>query len=59
MILRTETRDLETPSGPMRTHVYAPVLRVLQSTDDSYGGVARILHPEHNLDVAGIVLRTK
>src|SRR4051812_9856720 len=24
MIVHTEYRDLETPTGPMRTHVYAP-----------------------------------
>jgi carboxymethylenebutenolidase len=26
MIVRTEFRDLETPTGPMRTHVYAPAM---------------------------------
>jgi carboxymethylenebutenolidase len=41
MIVRTEYRDLDTPTGPMRTHVYTPVH---PSGSKKYPGL--VLYPE-------------
>src|SRR5438105_2316882 len=50
MIVRSEFRDLETPTGPMRTYVYAPVPA---AGDKWYPGL--VLYPEIFQQTAPIV----